>query len=242
MTDIAHVHEELKARGIGWIGEVVFDANSPSRGFVTVHVSRDARGHQTPSNALLKLAKDNLEANGISIEFLLQQGGQDEVEVGLRATLLHSHIEHIRNAFVSFNKNLVTVWIEPKRPLENEIIRQLEERSKAFLSLLDFQLEALAITADHSLPSTYALLTSIRQLAPAEFDQILSDAVGRGFSIPSQDWLSRKLDVMRKEGRIVRLRNAKYALTKFSLHQLGTTKGRDSPDIRRLLELARQGG
>lgn len=233
--------EALLNENLDPLGKVVVSHEEPQTVFVTIAVARDSSGKQQPSNASLHLAAKRLRLRDINVQFLLRYEQSEEIESGLRATILHSHIEHIRNVFVSLASTKARLWIEPKHALNAVTIREIEERSQTFLNLFDIQLTEILLTSEELLPSKLALLTSIRQLAPANATEIAEELERRGLTIPSSDWLRRKLDILRKERDIVRLESGMYALTLHSLHTLGTAKNARSPDITRLLALAKRG-
>lgn len=233
--------EALRANDIALLSKIVSSASADPLYFAAVVVDRDSAGKQVPSNRTLRQIQENLLSQGVRVEFLLRYEKSEEIEGGLRATLLHSHIEHIRNVFVSFESGEAHIWIEPKHALESATINQMVERAEKFLSLFEVVLAGTSITSDEVLPTKLGILTAIRLLAPASLTSLAIELTRRGFKVPSPDWLHRRLDVLRKEGSLVRLAGGELVLTRHSLHVLGTTKNRGSPDISRLLALARRG-
>ncbi|TXH57794.1 MAG: hypothetical protein E6Q97_03760 [Desulfurellales bacterium] len=242
MATEEQVQEALRREELEPLGRIVLSKDEPETAFVTIAVARDASGKQQPSNASLHLTAKRLRLQGINVQFLLRYEQAEEIESGLRATVLHSHIDHVRNVFVSLSANEARIWIEPKHALSAETIREIEDRSQTFLALFDVQLTEILLTSEELLPSKLAILTTIRQLAPAPMTAIAAELLKRGLTVPSDDWLKRKLDLMRKDKDIVRLESGKYVLTRYTLHRLGTAKSFRSPDIARLLALARRGG
>ena len=57
--------------------------------------------------------------------------------------------------------------------------------------------------------------------------------------MPSEGWMAHMADSLRKSGLVVRLKSGKYALSLAGLMALGSAKNAKSPDISRLLDLAR---
>lgn len=242
MSDEQKIVEALQNQGLTLEGHIVSSTSHIPTYFVTILVNRDSDGRQIPNNRILHSIKENLTNERISVEFLLRYADSEQIESGLRATLLHSHIDHIRNVFVSFESRNADVWIEPKHVLEESDINSLRSRAQTFLELFELKLTNLSVTSDEVLPTKYAILTTIRILAPASLSALSVELGRRGFKIPSPDWLVRRLDVLRKSGNIVRLAGGQFALTRLSLHTLGTAKNRRSPDVGRLLALARRDG
>lgn len=239
--DESLIREEISAAGVTSVGRISSSDTERPVYFATVVVERDSDGKQKPSNRTLKAVRDALLAKGVLLEFLLRYENSEEVEAGLRATLLHSHIDQIRNAFFSFDAGRAHLWIEPKQALEQTAINAMIERAEAYLQLFDIRLGSTSITSDEVLPTKLSMLIAIRQLAPVTLTALAMELKSRGYEVPSSDWLLRKLDLIRKEGGLVRLASGEFALTRQSLHALGTAKNRQSPDISRLLALARRG-
>lgn len=209
--------------------------------FVFVRVTRDRDNRQQPTNLLLHDAKRRLSERGSNVEFLLVDNDSQEIESGLRATLRHSFDKEIRNVFLSWEGKKGKIWIEPKYAYEEHVERSIREKIHVYLSQVEIELDSIVRTTGENLPTMLACLSRIRHLAPVTEQLLETDLVSRGFSIPSRDWLRRRLDSMRRNGRIIRLANGSYALTLSSLRALGTIKGRTSPDIKRMLALARRG-
>jgi len=236
---VSHIVERA---GLVPVGPVVSgrDSQSPIY-YVTLRVARDASGKQVPSNRSLHAVANELKAQGITVEFILTYEESQDVERGLRATILHSHIDQIRNLFVSIQATRADVWIEPKGGIEADVLMAIHDRAEAFLRLVEIELSSVKLTTEEILPSKLALLTTIRHHAPASLTVIAADLGRRKLTVPSPDWLHRRLDALRRAGQVVRLGTGEYTLTEDSLKALGTAKNRTSPDIRRLLALSRRG-
>lgn len=240
MRDIGKVVEVLAREGVAVAGQIVAGDVEEAPILISVVVSRDQLNRQSPSNRKLEAIRDELAEQGVRVEFLLRYGDFDDIEIALRSTLLHSHIDSIRNVFMSIDPPEASVWVEPKSNLDLEIISEIESRARKFLSLFDLRLASLALTVEAPLPPLLVILNSVRSFSPASPEDLKKDLEEKGFTIPSPDWLARKLDVMRKEGRIVRLPSGGVVLSTKSLQQLGTSKDSGSPDVRRVLALARR--
>lgn len=242
MPDIERICEALEAHGVESVGEIVADVEGLRRYFVSVSVNRDRDNRQVPSNRKLAEIKEVLLQAGISVTFLLRDAVAQDLETGLRATLLHSHIDHIRNVFLSIDKRSVHVWVEPKRELSESHYSDMAKRSAEFLALSDLELGALSSMSDASLPSQLACMDAIRLLAPATLPVIRDFLTMSGFTVPSEHWLTRRLDTIRRANKVVRLGSGSYALSAHGLQVLGTAKRRSSPDITRMLALAKRRG
>ncbi|XHS78107.1 hypothetical protein ACFJGW_20655 [Burkholderiaceae bacterium UC74_6] len=231
----------LAEKGIRVVGSIVRDSNGSEAFFVRVAVQRDADNRQQPSNRTLASIQSELLSLGKPVEFLLTDGLGQDIEGGLRATLIYAFGSDVRNVFFSLSGRGGRVWVEPKRTLEERAARAIEARAKEFLGGLAIELETFATTGDDSIPGNLACLRALRQIAPATVEQLKVELSRRQFLVPSEDWLNRRLDVLRKAGKVVRHAGGTFACTLTTIHALGTVKGRRSPDLDRLLALARQG-
>lgn len=241
MTILQAILDALSGDGLAPLGEIIPGEGDSPTFYISLLVRRDAAGKQVPSNRRLHAVSQKLSDAGVTVHFLLRYGDSEQVEAGLRATLLHSHIEQIRNIFASFDETEAHVWVEPKRALDQQTINEIYARSEEYLKLVGLNLGVVSLTSNEVLPSKLATLTIIRAAAPVAPQRILEMLSARGLNVPSLDWLSRQLDTYRKSGDVVRLSTGSIALTKKALHMLGTTKNRASPDISRLLALAKGG-
>ena len=93
---------------------------------------------------------------------------------------------------------------------------------------------------DKGLPTNFYLLRVLRHIAPADIGAIKAEAERKGKAIPSDDWLKRRMDQLRKNGLVVWVSGDKYVLSLRALKRLGSTKNRLSMDVARMLALARR--
>lgn len=241
MSESARIISFLELNQIGITGTVVRDNRPGNHYFVVVPVSRNSENKQIPTNKNLLEVKKQLEEQGLHIEFLLTDAGNQDIEAGLRATILHAFGNSIRNVFASISSGKANVWLESKHQLDDSKRAGIKNRASHFLNEVGIELSTIALVSEENLPSMYSCMTVIRQLSPIDIPHLNAALEAKGFVIPSQDWLTRRLDAMRRSGRIVRREDGKYLLTLQSLRSMGTSKNRKSPDISRLLALTRRG-
>ena len=209
--------------------------------YIFVRIVRDSENKQRPSNVKLNDARERLADFGVNVEFLLIDESGQEIEAGLRATIRHSFDKEVRNVFLSREGSRSRVWIDPKYDYEESTSLAIKDKAKLYLSQFDIELVALVRTTGQNLPTIIACLKRIRLLSPVTPDALSADLSLNGFSIPSEDWLKRRLDSMRRNGHIIRRSDGSFALTLRSLRILGTAKRSGSPDVARMLALARRG-
>ncbi|MEO6280064.1 hypothetical protein [Roseateles sp.] len=239
--DYSQLLAMLMERNLEVIGSIVKDSGPQGITFVRIAVRRDAENKQRPSNRLLIDIKAALKDAGHDVEFLLSDSLGVDVEGGLRATLMHAFGPEVRNVFLSLQGSVGNVWVESKRALSESALNAIRGRAKIYLAELTLELGAFALTNAENVPSDTVVLKVLRQIAPATTEQVVQLLVERGFDVPSDDWMKRRLDALRKVGKIVWLTQGKFACSLNATRALGTIKGRGSPDISRLLALARKG-
>lgn len=237
------IHEFLAQLGINALGSPVSDDDSSKKYLVHVEITRDSDNRQVPSNKILIAAKNLLnQQHSIDIDFLLNNTQHKDIEAGLRANLLHSYGRDIRNAFLSIDEsNAAHVWLDAKQVLDTEIISSIRKKCADYFLSFDIGLSSLdTLDSAISVPSASVCLKVIRELAPVDLATLKIELEQRDFVIPSIDWLSRRLDTLRKSSKVIWLPGGRYALPMTTLRSLGTLKNRDSPDIKRFLKLARR--
>lgn len=241
MSDNLSIKASLQQIGIPILGAIIEDTSAPDHYFVHVSVSRDARNRRRPTNKQLSEARQMLASAGFNVDFLLVDLQTQNIEAGLRATVLHKHSTLARNVYMSVRGKSAYVWLDPKRSLDQSQLAGIGDTARQYLSGFGFELGSLALTTGQDLPGVLVCLRILRLLAPADLPALVHELVRRGFNVPSEDWLQRRLDSMRRSGQLLRLGDGRYVLTMEAIRKLGTSKDRASPDLTRLLALARGG-
>lgn len=242
MFDEKRVQDFLAARGIIASGRIAKDAFTPNRFVAFVDVQRDSENRQVPSNKLLNRIKEEILNEGATLEFVLTDAAQQDIEAGFRASMLHSFGDVVRNAFLTLDGKKAVAWIAPKVRIQADVIPNIEERTRTFLSNYELDLAALEFTSDANLPGKLVCLQVARLKSPVAVPELTQALIDKGFTVPSENWTSRVLDGLRKSGLVIRQKSGKYVVTLAGLKALGTQKNRRSPDIGRMLALARSQG
>lgn len=240
MNEHVDVLKILQNEGLAVLGTVIRDSGSGDHCFIYIPVERNAEGHQVPSNRSLHRARGLLKEQGFNVDFILSDAHSQDIEAGVRATLLHAYGDELRNVFLSIENTSAIVWIEQKKTIEASVKTAIAKKAAVFLHEVGLTLNSLLLTVDEKLPGKLAFLNVIRQVAPAEMSSIKKEFLNRGFSVLSDDWLNRKLDALRKTEAIVRLATGQYVLSSRTLDVLGTVRAGRSPDVSRLLALAQK--
>lgn len=242
MEAFDHIKATLATFGVQSAGEIVVNPTQAGSHFVPVRLSRSQSGRQEPSHKKLAEVKADLLSAGISIEFLLVDETAKLVEEALRGSLISSYPSLVRNAFLSVDEGLAVAWVESKRDLTEEERETLSNHIRKLVELYPVRGSRIHFTADENLATNTEILSLVRWLAPVGCEDLREELLRRDFAVPSLDWINRKFDALRRTGLLVRMPNRTYALTSEALHRLGTAKNRYSPDLSRLLALARRGG
>jgi len=241
MTDVARIVAFLGDNDISIAGEIVSNPSTASGYFVPLRLKRLANGAKSPSGRALAFARSALLELGYTIDFILIDEETRHVEEGLRASLLSSFPDSVRNSFFSPGAKHPQAWIEFKGQPDSETTRRLEEHLRKFAELFSLPSLSMIRLGETDAATKIEILSAVRQLAPVDVATLERELTSQGLGFPSRDWANRRLDALRKSDLVVWRRDGTYVLTEKALAQLGTRKDRKSPDVRRFLALARRG-
>lgn len=175
------------------------------------------------------------------VDFLIVDEKFQQIEENIRASLLASFPEDVRNSFYSTWDIRPQVWVEFKRQPNGDMKTRVEAHLRKFAELFSLPALEMIPLGEVEAATRYEVLTAVRQLAPVWPEALADTLRAQGLRVPSLDWTNRRLDALRKSNLVVRRSDGAYVLTREALAHLGTTKGRRSPDVRRFLALARRG-
>lgn len=233
------INAELSRHGLIANAEPIRDPVGNNRFFVFLRVNFDENGKQKPSRTKIEDAVESLKDKDVVVDILLIDSRTLDIEAGARASLLHAYPDAVRNVFLSVIKQSVSVWIDAKRSLDEQLRKSIAERLTVYLAHFDLQFESLATLGEGNVPGKLAILHTVRIGAPATLDSVMNRLQASGFTVPSLDWLRRKLDGHRRAGDVIRLGDGTYVLKAVTISALGSSHTARSPDISRLLALAR---
>ncbi|CAM4265731.1 hypothetical protein COAQ111491_13975 [Comamonas aquatilis] len=233
------INAEFSKHGLITNSDPIRDPAGDNRFFVFIHVDFDEHGKQRPSRTAIDAATETLKNQNLVVEVLLVDTRTLDIEAGARASLLHAYPDAVRNVFLSVIEQSVNVWIDAKRSLDEQLRKSIAERLIVYLEQFDLKFESLATLGEGNVPGKLALLRAVRIGAPATLDSVMNLLQASGFTVPSLDWLRRKLDGYRRFGDVLRLGDGTYALKAVTMSAMGSSRTARSPDISRLLALAR---
>lgn len=233
--------EILKTKGIELAGIPIRDVSGSGKLLLRVLAKRQIDGSVQPSQRALSAIIADLNEAGWNVESHIEDPFTEDIESGLRALFKIHFGGHIRSVFVSTNGKSARVWYQWSGIGLIEPTHDISERAKGFLEQYGLELSSISSIDGQSLPSDYAILSLVRRYGPCSTEKISERLDERKFSIPSLEWLSRRLETLRRKGRIIWLASGEYTCTWSSVQSLGTSKDRTSADISRMLALARRG-
>lgn len=218
-------------RGIG--GEASYVAH--------IVVSRDSSNRQLPSQKSLIQARQTIKAQGLNLEYIVINQRMDNVEQDFRAGIMASFSDDVRNVFLNARGSGVEVWIETKANPGPQVLLALEKYVNELGKVNRFSQVTVRSMSDEPIAAPFGVLSVIRRLSPVMAPELCEELEKRSFSVPSFDWIERRLDALRKAGLVTLIADRRYVVSSEGLHRLGTKRGRASADISRLLALARRG-
>jgi len=241
MTSDEQVHKLLQSHGIDLVGSLVRDGSDSRRIYAFIRLKMDSDNKKEKTNYELTKIANSLINDGVHVSFIITDGEESDVEETIKSSLFRFFSDLVRNVFVSFSNKKASVWIEPKRLLSQEDEENMNEKCAELLHVLEVQLESVRFTSSENVPTRTACLKAIRLHAPIPKENLSKALTERGFHVPSDEWLSRMLDSLRKSGLVLRRKDGGFVLTHSALINLGSAKNSRSPDISRALALARRG-
>lgn len=188
----------------------------------------------------LKAATRELRELGYEIQFISAGRPEAHIDTDYKVMLMITYPDEIRNSFVSLETGGANIWIEPKVLLSKELETSVRAKTFNFFQHLKIEIKSIQITTNNRIPTDTFLLKTLREISPASLESIKDSLDQRSFSVPNETWLNHTLDRLRKKGLVVRKRSGQYFLSYRALSKLGTSKDRNSPDVRRALALTRR--
>lgn len=240
MTAASQISKIVGDNGLRPAGKVSANPTAVGSYFIPIHMGETLKGRRNPSGKLLAELKRDLIKHGYNAEFLLMGETGQRMEEGLRHSLMSSYPNLVRNSFLSGNRDTPQVWLEAKRSLDAQEIKRLEVQVEEYARRMKLKAIRLNFMVDANTPTKTEVLSLIRKQAPVTLESLMIELVAQQFEIPSSNWLERSLVMLRRDGLLIQTGRGDYALSLDALRRLGTTKGRRSRDIDRLLALARR--
>jgi hypothetical protein len=192
----------------------------------------------SPNSKIRKL-QANLELEGIGLQVGYYGESADVFRSALTESIskvFGSQIEGV-TVFRSGGAYQVVIFADSD---SGTLAAEAEEHVNQIRRLFDNPPVALRVELDVNKPTAVEFLFMARRKAPVICETMLEELSSRGFQGLTLEWINHQFDRLRKGGLLHRQGNRTYVLTQAGLQALGSGKGRNSPDVTRLLDLARR--
>lgn len=164
------------------------------------------------------------------------------IEAGLLAILnANLKAKKIRSVSISFfNSSDVSVIVFCKG-LESKEQDDVERHSLQFLTSMKLALKGVEYNDIVGVePSLMVILRALKSTYPITLEHLTSYLIKQKYYIESIEWLSKKLDLLRKKDFLVRSLDGMYRLTHYGIEQVPVTRSRTSSDVERILTIAKR--
>lgn len=188
----------------------------------------------------IKMLLSDLRDRQIRVHLSFASVRDNPFEVAIRESVASRFGEAIYDISISTSPSGSAVSIthyESDRVSSEDIRNHVREMA----ALFGIDSIRLSISERALKPSVTEFLQLARVSAPATCEGLQDLIQQRGYPRPDLEWINHQFDLYRKKGFLVRRDDRSYVLTLAGLLALGSGKGRYSPDVRRVLDLARAG-
>jgi hypothetical protein len=132
------------------------------------------------------------------------------------------------------------VWIDAEELTSIERVREISSTVQAVLDAVALPNSTIHIQAPVAQePTIVAILVQAKVLSPATVTE-LRTALEQNFWMPSERWLSTKLDTLRKKGFLLRDRDGRFYVTELGLMTVPHGRRASSTDVVRALRLSKR--
>lgn len=245
MSSLLSIQQYLSSRELGFLVAIRLNELSNT---LLIEVPRDkmrskaARGF-TSRRQLTFIARSLSKKFNVRVVTAIRDAdGLSDVAAGLRAVLSRAFAGVVSDVFVSFPvADHAIVWVETSQVVGSPLDKKIGKAATLFLKETGIHCDEVEMVGPMlPEPSTIAILSAIKVLAPVTIKEIADDLGRRGFSCPSLSWLAAKLDAVRKRSLLLRDPRGRYVLTGLGTEVVPRTRSASSSDIARMLMLARR--
>jgi hypothetical protein len=245
LSELLLIQQYLSAKGLSY---VLPRMQNPSSPVLILEVPRDRLGDKasrdkTSRRQLSFVSKSLEKKHGRRVIVAVRDAeALDDIAASMRAVLKREFHALVSDVYVSFvTSTAAVVWVESKTIIDPQAIEKLRSRAATELAGFGVLCKAFEVVLPQMPePSTVAILRAVKVHAPASLATVNQDLIRRGFSCPSEKWLSYKLDVARKRGLILRDHGGRFLLTAGGLEVVPWSRTASSSDVDRMLSLARR--
>lgn len=204
----------------------------------TSRVGSRSDKYQTSRHQLDMLCKQVGEELSVSLTWvLMQDGGAAAAEETLLAAMRQHFGASVKSLTMSSpSLQPVWVWLEVESgKLDLPPQEDFEDFARKFLAFLGKEKVHLSLVQASRRPAELRTLRALKRLAPASVSELRSALVDSGAFVPSDEWLRKELDRLRKSGLLVSSTSGEYSLTEKALLLVPHGKSSYSSDVERAL-------
>ncbi|MFA8391366.1 hypothetical protein ACEPUD_14785 [Burkholderia ubonensis] len=216
----------------------------------TIFLSMDAQRvassaheqNQTSRRRLTYLSKVLNARFNMDVHIALSSDDANErVEALLRDTLTRAFPDIVTEVTVgTIEADQGVVWIDAEDVTSIERANEIRGAAQAVLDAVALPNCTIHIQAPVAQePTIVAILVQAKIMSPTTVNE-LHTALAQNFWMPSERWLSTKLDTLRKKGFLLRDRDGRFQMTELGLLTVPHGRRASSTDVVRALRLSRR--
>ena len=164
------------------------------------------------------------------------------IEAGL-LVLLNANIKtkKIKNVSISFyNSSDINIIVFCKG-LEGKERVEVERLAVQYITSMKMTLRSIEYNDIVGIePSLMVILRAVKSTYPITLENLAGYLIKHSYYIESIEWLSKRLDLLRKREFLIRSLEGVYRLTHSGIEQVPVTRSRTSSDIDRILTIAKR--
>lgn len=246
-TDLLKVIDYLKKRKFAVYTDIkkIPDTNKVFISIPSSLVESRVEKGKTSQRQLLYLKKQIKSYFGYDVEFVIfiDQDFQ-KIEDGLNVLIKNKYPKLLMDTIVSYiNPRIADVWInnELTDQIDVHLYKNINQDVVNYLKMYGMEVRNFNMNMPEKyLPSYVLILKCIKQLSPVTIAGLYHILNNKNCYMPSIEWLTSKLDFLRKKGYAIWQDNSTYVITSQGLSALPTPKSSSSSDVERVLELGRR--
>lgn len=237
--DVGAIEKFLKIKNIKYVSSCSFIEDEDTL-ILNISISSLLNGVTTPRK--IKNLKNSIsEKFGIRvIDSVIQSQKLNTIQFGV-TSIINEEIpsDGYDLSLIIQSEGDFYVYLKLKDPALNDKGAIIEEKIIKYFDILEIKSFIIEIIKDSKNPPTLlATLRSAKKLAPFFVGEIVKELELRGFDLPSEKWMDKQLDLIRKKGFIFRRKDGRYTLTYQGILVTPHAGNRNSSDVERVLYLA----
>jgi hypothetical protein len=240
MSEEKKILDKLNEHKIRAVGNIVRDTGEQNKFYAFIEIERKKEGKKIPSNYKLKKIAEDFEQDDIHLSFVSIEDGIKNTQETFKSILFQFFSQEVRNGFLESESNGIIFWVEPKKILLQKEIEAIDSKIQEICIALGLKLNVVKFTSSENLPTPTACLSIIKRKAPLTLGELNTELKLQKLFVPSDAWLSKIVDKLRKSQRILWRKDGTYVLTLNGLSALGSSKNQKSSDVIRALDLPRR--